>query len=130
MTIEAERLDYTVRTIDAGCEFRARIRAVGKNGAGGYARLEPTRVSEEICDMLRPAVPTPVRAEAVGDFNEATWVQNVRVSWTQPDGPGNVAAWWIERLRTDVPSATPSYIHAVQNPNVIELGATPPKLPS
>ena len=61
-----------------------------ENRAGGYARLEPTRVSEEVCDLLRPAVPTSVRAEAIGDFNEAAWVQNVRVSWTQPDGPGNV----------------------------------------
>ena len=72
--------------------------------------------------MLRPPVPTLVRAAAIGEFDEAAWVQHVRFSWTQPGGPEDVESWRIEALQPDVPSAMPPYIDAMRNPTVVELG--------
>ena len=71
----AGRTDHTVTTIGPGCEFRARVRAVGQHGAGGYARLDPTVLGDAVCDAMRPPAPRGVSASVAGRLATVRWTR-------------------------------------------------------
>ena len=82
------RTDHTVTTIGPGCEFRARVRAVGQHGAGGYARLDPTVLGAGDCEAMRPTAPTSVSATLADRL--------ATVRWTRGAGDIEVVAFEIE----------------------------------
>ncbi len=84
----AARTDHTVTTIGSGCEFRARVRAVGAHGAGGYARLDPTVLGTGDCEAMRPTAPTAVRASLADRL--------ATVRWTPGTGDIEVAGFEVE----------------------------------
>ena len=84
----AGRTDHTVTTIGSGCEFRARVRAVGAHGAGGYARLDPTVLGTGDCEAMRPTAPTAVRASLADRL--------ATVRWTPGTGDIEVAGFEVE----------------------------------
>ena len=92
VSIGGGRLDHTVEDVGPGCQFRARVRAVGANGAGGYARLPPTRLSDEVCDGLRPPAPRGVTVKltpgAETRFVDGRYVRSVDVAWRHPSPEG------------------------------------------
>ena len=81
---ESHQLGYTYLpgVIPPGCQYTARVRAVGENGRGGYAYMVPAQLSGPVCEDLLPAAPTGVKLE-VGAFSEVSRDQVVSVGWTQ-----------------------------------------------
>ena len=71
-----------VPAIPPGCQYTARVRAVGENGRGHYAYMPAARLSGPGCEDLLPAPPTGVEAEA-GAFNELERGRAVSVTWSQ-----------------------------------------------
>ena len=74
--------NYQPGVIPPGCEYTARVRAVGENGRGDYAYMPAARLSGPVCEDLLPAPPTGVEAET-GEFDELARTRGVSVTWSQ-----------------------------------------------
>ena len=73
---------YQPDVIPPGCQYTARVRAVGENGRGDYAYMPAARLSGPVCGDLLPSPPTGVEAEA-GGFDELARTRSVSVTWSQ-----------------------------------------------
>ena len=81
---QSDQLGHTYQpgVIPPGCQYTARVRAVGENGRGDYAYMPAARLSGPVCEDLLPSPPTGVEAEA-GGFDELARTRGVSVTWSQ-----------------------------------------------
>ena len=81
---QSDQLGHTYQpdVIPPGCEYTARVRAVGENGRGDYAYMPAARRSGPVCEDLLPAPPIGVEAET-GEFDELARARSVSVTWSQ-----------------------------------------------
>ena len=81
---QSDQLGHTYQpgVIPPGCQYTARVRAVGENGRSDYAYMPATLLSGPVCEDLLPAAPTGVKLE-VGPFSEVSRSHVVSVEWTQ-----------------------------------------------
>ena len=80
----ADQLSHTYEpgVIPPGCQYTARVRAIGEDGKGDYTYMPSARLSGPVCEDLVPDPPTDVNADA-GDFDEAARARGVSVTWEQ-----------------------------------------------
>ena len=80
----ADQLSHTYEpgVIPPGCQYTARVRAIGEDGKGHYTYMPSARLSGPVCEDLLPEPPTDVDADA-GDFDEAARARGVSVTWEQ-----------------------------------------------
>ena len=80
----ADQLTHTYQpgAIPPGCQYTARVRAIGENGRGNYAYMPAAQLSGPVCGNLLPAPPTDVEAE-IGEFDELSRMRGVSVAWSQ-----------------------------------------------
>ena len=81
---QSDQLGHTYQpdVIPPGCEYTARVRAIGENGRGDYAYMPAARLSGPVCEDLLPAPPTGVEAET-GEFDELARARSISVTWSQ-----------------------------------------------